>query len=147
MITSGEDMSVSTLNMEKSIVLASNWYAANKLVLNASKTDVMTISKSKGTKPPNLNFHGMTFKQSDKIKYLGVILDKNLNFKPHIKKIKQKLYPVISNFERNRKFLSEKLAAIWYTGLIRPNLEYCAPLLFCTNDYIKKDILKLKTAV
>ena len=71
-------------------------------------------------------------------------LDKNLNFKPHVKKLKQKLYPIISNFERNRKFLNENLAAVWYTGLIRPNLEYCAPLLFCTNEYIKMDILKIE---
>ena len=68
MITSGEDMSVSTLNMEKSIVLASNWYAANKLVLKTMKSNVMTtcISKSNGTEHPTLNYHGMTFKQSDK---------------------------------------------------------------------------------
>ena len=39
----------------------------------------MTISKSNGIKPPNLNFLVMTFKQSDKIKYLGVTLDKHLN--------------------------------------------------------------------
>ena len=87
--------------MENSIALASNWYAANKLVLNASKTDVMTISKSKGTKLPNLNFQGMSFKQSDNIKYLGMTLDKNINFKPHVKKLKQT--PIISNFEKTNK--------------------------------------------
>ena len=101
MITSGEDPSVSTLNMENSIALASNWYAANKLVLNASKTNVMTISKSKGTKLPNLNFQGMSFKQSDNIKYLGMTSEKNINFKPHVKKLKQK--PIISNFEQTNK--------------------------------------------
>ena len=41
----------------------------------------MTISKSKGTK------HDMIFKQSDKIKYLGMTLNKNLNFKPYVKKL------------------------------------------------------------
>ena len=50
----------------------------------------MTISKSNGTE------HDMTFKQSDKIKYLGMTLNKNLNSKPHVKKLKQKLYPGIS---------------------------------------------------
>ena len=58
--------------------------------------------------------------------------------------MKQKLYPIITSFERNRKFLSSSLAALWYKGLIRPNLEYCAPLLFCSNDYIKKEILKIE---
>ena len=42
------------------------------------------------TEPPYLNFQDMTFEQSDKIKYLGVTLDKNLNFKPHVKKLKTK---------------------------------------------------------
>ena len=111
--------------------------------MNASKSDVMTVSKSKD-EAPHLKFQAIAFKQSDKIKYLGVILDKNLNFKPHIKKMKQKLYPIITSFERNRKFLSSSLAALWYKGLIRPNLEYCAPLLFCSNDYIKKEILKIE---
>ena len=67
----------------------------------------MTISKSNGTEHPNLNDHGMTFKQPDKIKYLGMTLNKNLNFKPHVKKLKQKLYPGILYFELNRKFSSE----------------------------------------
>ena len=34
--------------------------------------DAMTISKYKSTKPPNLNFHGVTFKYSYEIKHLGV---------------------------------------------------------------------------
>mgnify|MGYP001791541157 CR=1 FL=1 len=47
--------------------------------------------------------------------------------------------------KEKEKILNEKLAALWYTGLIRLNLEYCAPLLFCTNsnDYIKNGVLKI----
>ena len=74
--TSGEDPSVSMLNTENSIALASNWYAANRLALNASKTYVMIISKPKNTKQRNLNFQGMTFQQSKEIKYLGATWDK-----------------------------------------------------------------------
>ena len=48
---------------------------------------IMTISKSNGTEHPNLNYHGMIFKQSDKIKYLGMTLNKSLNFKPYVKKL------------------------------------------------------------
>ena len=42
------------------------------------------------TEPTYLNFQDMTFEQSDKIKYLGVTLDINLNSKPHVKKLKAK---------------------------------------------------------
>ena len=74
----------------------------------------------------------MAFKQSDKIKYLGVTLDKNLNFKPHVKKLKQKLYPIISNFERNRKFLNENLAAVWFgIGYYAPRASlFVCPVFF-----------------
>ena len=52
----------------------------------------------------------MTFKQSFKIKYLDVVLEDNLNFKPHtckLCKFKQKLYPIVLNFQRSkRKFNS-----------------------------------------
>ena len=130
--------------MEKSIHQASSWYSENCLVLNSGKTDVMTISIKRNIKPPELKFNNLIFKQSDKIKYLGVILDNKLNFKSHTSKIKQKLYQIVTNFQRNRKFLTPKLAKLWYIGLIRSNLEYSSPVLFTTNDYVKKEFLKIE---
>ena len=71
-------------------------------------------------------------------------MDENLNFKPQVKKVKQKLYPIIKNFERNRKFLNPHLAKLWYTGLIRPHLEYCAPLTFSTNLTNREQYLRIE---
>ena len=116
-----------------------------KLEINCSKTKIAIFSNRKVV-PSDYNFkYG-----SDSIeivewyKYLGVILDSNLNFKPQTGKIKQKLYPIITNFQRNRKFLTPKLAALWYVGPIRSNLKKSAPLLYTTNDYIKDEFLKIE---
>ena len=76
--------------------------------------------------------------------YLGVILYNQLNFKPYTSKIKQKLYPIATNFQRNRKVLTPSLATLWYIGLICSNLEYSSPVLFTTNDYVKKEFLKIE---
>lgn len=143
-ITHGQNPTESVRAMEKSLNAASTWYDSNLLVLNASKTDIMTISNTKIKSLPNLHFKNLSIKQSPNIKYLGVILDNKLTLKPHIKKLKQKLYSIISSFNRNRKFLSPKLAALWYTGLIRPILEYSAPLLYCTNQSIQNEIIKIE---
>lgn len=86
----------------------------------------------------------MIIKQSDNIKYLGVIIDDKLNFKKHISKIKQKLYPSITNLWRNRKYINCSIAATWYKSIIRPNLEYCASLLLSNHNYIKNDLLKIE---
>ena len=85
-VTSGENRDTSTESMQKSIEEASNWYSENCLVLNSAKTDVMTMSNTSNMKAPDSKFDILTFKQSFKIKYLGVILDYQLNFKPHTKK-------------------------------------------------------------
>lgn len=61
--------------MEHSLDLASDWYNCNKLVLNASKPDVMTVSNFNYQSLPKLSFQGMSFKQSEKLKYVGVTFD------------------------------------------------------------------------
>ena len=144
LLTSGTCPVSSTRQMEMLISSASDWYDQNSLVLNAAKTDIMTISSKHIPVLPQLTFKGLSFTQSRKIKYLGVLLDDRLNFKPNIKKIKQKLYPIISNFNRNRKYLNSHLAALWYVGLIRPHLEYCASLSYSSNAHVKEELSKLE---
>jgi hypothetical protein len=144
LISPAENPQNSTTLMEILIEKASAWYDKNLLVLNSAKTDVMTISNKKYKVLPNLIFKNNSIKQSDKLKYLGVILDNKLNFKRHIKSIKRKIYPIITNFSRNRPFLSPEIASLWYTGLIRPNLEYCAALLLSNHGYILKELLKIE---
>ena len=82
---------------------ASEWYDQNLLVLNADKTGVMTICHQ-STDSPKKRFRGIEFKQLSKIKYLGVLLDESLNFKPQLKKVKQKLYPMIKNLREIGSF-------------------------------------------
>ena len=35
-----------------------------------------------------------------------------------------------------------QLVTLWYIGLIRSNLEYSSPVLYTTNDYVKKRIFE-----
>ena len=89
LIAGGKNPSLATAKMENHISNAFNWYQQKLLTMNSSKTNVMTISKDKEM-PPNLSFQNQSFKQVDKIKYLGVVLDNNLNFKRHVSKLKPK---------------------------------------------------------
>ena len=84
---------------------ASEWYDQNLLVLNADKTDVMTICHQ-STDSPKIRFKGIEFKQLSKIQHLGVLLDESLNFKPQLKKVKQNLYPTIKNLREIGSFLT-----------------------------------------
>ena len=58
----------------------------------------MTFSDSKIVSPPSLKLNNITFKQSSKINYLGVILEKyNENSKPYTGKLIQKLFPIVTH--------------------------------------------------
>ena len=144
LLTCGATQHEAKDHMESKISMASHWYSQNQLVLNATKTDVMTIANHKSDQPPNLIIQDHVIKQSKKIKYLGVVLDHRLNMNAHVKKIKQKLYPVINCFSRQRRFLNLSLASKWYSGLIRPVMEYCAPVLYCSNKEVHDNLLKIE---
>jgi hypothetical protein len=145
-VCSGEDPVSSTKNLEKDLTLYSNWYSQNLLALNASKTEIMTFSNSK-FKPsvlPEVNFMGHKLPHRNFIKYLGFNLDCNLNMKTHLSMTKKKLFPLLSNFMRQRKYLNSSIAALWYKSLIRPNLEYCGSVTFMAGINIKKSLLSIE---
>lgn len=58
------------------------WLKVNKLILNANKTKVMLIKsvRKKTIGKLNIKWLNQILEEVDEIKYLGVIIDKNLNF-------------------------------------------------------------------
>ena len=60
-----------------------NYYALNKLFINIAKTNYMLVSSSRCH--PKINITG--FEQKDYIKYLGVYIDKHLNWQPQIQHV------------------------------------------------------------
>ena len=55
------------------------------------------------------------------------------------------LFVVLNDEILNLKLLVKsdaQLVTLWYIGLIRSNLEYSSPVLYTTNDYVKKRIFE-----
>ena len=63
-----------------------NYCALNKLSINTAKTNYMLVSSSRCH--PKINITGI--EQKDYIKYLGVYLDKHLNWQPQIQHVNNK---------------------------------------------------------
>ncbi|GBO27381.1 RNA-directed DNA polymerase from mobile element jockey [Araneus ventricosus] len=117
-----------------------DWFTKWKIQINADKTEAVMFSNA--IIPPPIKIYNQNIPWSQQCKYLGVILDKRLTWKPHclhIKKkfrdISKKFYPLIarnSKMNRNNKLLI-------YTAYLRPVLSYACPVW----GYAAKSVIKI----
>ena len=66
------------------------WLASNRLTLNTDKSKFMVLSKKHVIPNLSVRMNGVALKSCDSYKYLGVMIDKDLGWGPHIKYISQK---------------------------------------------------------
>ena len=74
-----------------------NWCSNNKLTINTKKTKIMTFGTPQQTKrTQNVRFvlNKQVLGLVESYKYLGVTLDKNLNFQKHVNSIIKTLYRI-----------------------------------------------------
>ena len=79
-----------------------------------------------------MSFDGKTIKSLDTVELFWIKLDKNINFKWHIKNIYLKANNKTNALLRIRKFLNLELAQVLAEAYISSNFRYC-PLIwmFC----------------
>jgi hypothetical protein len=131
------------------------WFAANKLAVNVKKCKFI-LFHNKGKKidanllkvvynsnnleaiqDPNLIYTlDRISKNSDEkyYKYLGVLLDENLNFNSHIDYTCSKLSKSLFCLNRLKNFVNKKALISAYHSLIGSHLLYCINILGCTSQ-------------
>lgn len=108
----------------------SEWFSKWRIQINPDKSQAIIFTNHPIKHSPSsvltLNNHNISWNNS--VKYLGVTLDKKLNFTQHINnqikkanRIKYQLYPIYSS-----KKLNPKIKLNIYKSFIRPILTYAA---------------------
>ena len=131
-----------TLNHELSLLC--NWLKANKLSLNVNKTHYMIFSptRKKIHVSINLTIDNNAIEKVKQTKFLGVILDDELTWKPHINYVKGKLYKSIGIIHKAKQYLTmDALKSIYY-AFIYPYLIYCILVWGGTNITTLDPIIK-----
>ena len=79
-----------TVNLE--LCKIDHWLRANKLSLNYNKTNFMLLTSRKHNSASfKVTISNHTISPEDNLKYLGVLIDNKLSWKPHVQKVKTQL--------------------------------------------------------
>lgn len=129
-VTHHKTPEVAVRYMENTLSRLEAWCRLWKVKINGAKSTLMVISRRKERVQPRLSVGGEIIPIVHTSKYLGVIFDDRLLWKPHIDatrtKAKQRTGHLISRlFDVHR--LSTETRLILYLTMIRPIMTYGAP--------------------
>ena len=101
------------------------WTIANSLFLNASKTKFMIFGKKRFIGPYlPISIGDHYLQQASCTKFLGVFIDRNLTFKEHIIKVKQKMSGLVGLSYALGPFMNLAAAKSFYYALVQSQLAY-----------------------
>ena len=107
------------------LIKVSNWFKANKLSLNVSKTNYIHFTKKKHNTPvTRISIDNTPILPVDQTKFLGVIIDQNLTWKHHVTKTSNQVSKNIGILRRLRNTLPKHVLFTLYNTLILPYISY-----------------------
>jgi hypothetical protein len=141
--------------LNEALLNISTWMKANKLSVNIDKTNYIIFqpTQKKSTYEILLLLDDRLITQKKQIKFLGVLLDENLSWKPHINYVCKKVSKSIGVIYRARFNLSKSTKLSLYYTLIYPYLIYCNTIWSSTYvsnlkrlQILQKRIVRLLTS-
>ena len=101
------------------------WLHSNKLKLNASKSKLMIFFKHPNIIPKlNIWANGNQINEVQEFNFLGITIDQNITWTPHIRKISIKILRVIGVLRKLKRIFPQHILRLIYNSLIHPHLIY-----------------------
>lgn len=104
------------------------WFDVNKLSLNLSKTKLMLFGNRKVDTQVQMTIDDVNIERVYENKFLGVLLNHKICWKPHINYIKTKIARSTAVLGKTKHILDNKSLYILYCSLVLPYLNYCVEI-------------------
>lgn len=128
---------------EYALRLIMKWLSTNLLTLNLEKTKSIRFCRPRSVTPPSssntikahaccphqsVNCNCITLSMVSNIKYLGVIIDQNLNWCAHIEALCARIRRLIYMFKELRHSADSETLILAYLSLCQSIVTYCIPV-------------------
>ena len=114
--------------LQKDICNLKIWSDIWLLKFHPDKCVSMTIHNSSSANPRDYHMGNHTLSHSDCEKDIVVFIYKNLKFETHINNTVNKANKVLAVTRRTFECLDKEIFCLLFKGLVRPHLEYAAPI-------------------
>lgn len=121
----GKDLEQMMGMIQTEFVKIQAWFQLNKLSLNLDKTNYMIFSNRKKIKDVLFRVEGVEISRVSEVKFLGVIIDEQLTWKPHINYLRIKIAKSIAVLYKVREIFNDQALYMLYNAIIVPHLIYC----------------------
>lgn len=113
------------VDINTELKLVSEWLKLNKLSLNIAKTKAMLFhTYQRQVEIPDIFIDRNRIEFVNEFKFLGIVIDKNLSFKPHINFVSKKISKSIGILAKLKHTLPAGVLLNIYNALILPYLTY-----------------------
>ena len=119
------DSLIESMNIELEKVI--DWLNVNKLSLNIKKTHFIIFRKHRDRILLNksLKINDIVIDMTVNTKFLGVMIDQNLNFHSHITYIRGKISRTIGILYKSKKIFDKEILKTLYNSFVHPLFCYC----------------------
>ena len=102
-----------------------DWLVSNKLILNVTKTQCVLFSNTlKGSDMPLISIRGSVIDWVDSIKFLGIRIDNQMNFKEHVTGVCTRMSRAVGVIRRLSYDVPDYVLITLYYSLIYPHMTY-----------------------
>ena len=128
-----DDQLVTVNKLEEDCLKAMQWFELNRMKANASKFQVMFISRNNNKNIESITVGGQELKVSKSINILGVELDRELKYNSHMDNISRQAGKQVNAVKRMKHYLDKRTRNIIYNSYINCNFSYCSVVWMFAN--------------
>ena len=126
--------------LQRDLVSLEEWGIKWGMRFNASKCNVLRITRSQAPITSMYSLCGEILQEVDETKYLGITISKDLSWSSHTQHVSHKASNILAFLRRNLQQCPAHMKELAYITLVRSVMEYAAATW---DPYLEKDIAKL----
>ncbi|CAL4070278.1 unnamed protein product [Meganyctiphanes norvegica] len=141
---SGPHLNELTQSVESELNKVLDWLIANKLIINLTKTHSMLFSNKRCERKISIRVNNTVLEQKSECKFLGIIVDDQLNWKAHINYISSKISKTIAILRLLKYTFPKHILRTLYMSLIYPYFVYCNVIWGAADKTIVEPLIILQ---